>query len=335
MNQVNGRSPVYDVTIIGGGPAGLSAALVLGRALRRVLLLDTGTPRNAMAPALHGFTTRDGHHPRDVASVARVQLTRYRSVEQKALAATRVRLEGAGFAVDVDGGYPVQSRRVLLASGLADELPDIAGVAPLWGTSVLHCPYCEAFEVRDRPFAVLGWDADAAHLALHLTRWSPHVVLCTNGGPLAEVGQELRTYLPARGVAVRETPVARLETRDGVLDRVVFADGSAVTCHAMFIKPRTRQSSHIPADLGCELLADGRVRVDDFGQTSVAGVYAAGDMARPPTLALPREHYVMAAASGAEVATVIDHELLLAEVGLTALAGPGSRRQGTSFLPRH
>ena len=216
----------------------------------------------------------------------------------------------AGFTVALAGGAREAARRLLLATGVVDQLPGIDGLAAVWGRSVFSCPYCGGWEVRDQPLAVLGADPRAFQLALHLTRWSGDVAWCSNG-PLPDVD---RAPLAARGVRLREEPIARLEGADGQLERVVFASGAPLERRAAFLHPPTRQRSDLPVQLGCALLEDGWVSVGDLGQTSVPGVFAAGDMARRPTMPLPGAQLVIAAAEGAITAVAIDQDLAMSEL---------------------
>jgi thioredoxin reductase len=303
---------MLDVVIVGGGPAGLNAALLLGRARRRVLVCDTGAPRNAPVAHLHGFLSRDGLPPSELGRLGREQLGAYGSVELRQVqveAATTG--DGEGFAVTLADGTREAARRLLLATGVVDQLPAIDGLAGLWGRSVFNCPYCDGWEVRDQPLAVLGADQRALQLALHLTGWSDDVVWCSNGPLPAPLQQAARAPLAARGVRLREEPIASLEGADGQLKRVVFASGEAVERRAAFLHAPTRQRSALPGQLGCVLLEDGSVSVSDFGQTSVAGVFAAGDMARRPTMPVPGAQIVIAAGEGAVAAIAIDQDLLL------------------------
>ncbi|MBA2520810.1 MAG: NAD(P)/FAD-dependent oxidoreductase [Chloroflexia bacterium] len=318
---------MYDVIIVGGGPAGLSAAITMGRGLRPTLLLDAGEPRNANAAAMHNFISRDGFPPAELRRLAREEISRYPTVEvrDQAVVGAESRPDGA-FEVRLADGRVERARRMLLATGLVDELPSILGLAPMWGRSVLHCPYCHGFEVRNTLLAVLGATPHAVNLALHLKRFSDDVVLCTNGP--ADLDVETRALLDEQGVAVRQEPVVRLEGRDGDLERIVFAAGEPLLRQAMFCFSQPRQGSELPAQLGCFLLEEGSVEVDDFGQTSVRGVYAVGDMARRRTFPVPAA-IIAAAASGTFTGAVIDKDLLATDLGLPhpllAAAGAGGR----------
>jgi thioredoxin reductase len=304
---------MLDVVIVGGGPAGLNAALLLGRARRRVLVCDTGAPRNAPVAHLHGFLSRDGLPPSELGRIGREQLGAYGSVElrQVQVEAAGTASDGDGFVVTLADGTREAARRLLLATGVVDQLPAIDGLAGLWGRSVFNCPYCDGWEVRDQPLAVLGADQRALQLALHLTRWSDDVVWCSNGPLAAPLQEAAGAQLAARGVRLHQEPIVRLEGADGQLARIVLATGEAVERRAGFLHPPTRQRSALPGQLGCVLLEDGSVSVGDFGQTSVAGVFAAGDMARRPTMPVPGAQIVIAAAEGAIAAIAIDQDLLL------------------------
>lgn len=306
---------LYDVIIIGGGPAGLAAALTLGRSRRSTLLLDSGEPRNAPSLAVHNLFTRDGTPPAELRRIGREQLAAYPTVEVRdtAVADQATTATDGIYELHLADGETVAARRLLLATGVVDELPETEGLAGLWGRSVLHCPYCHGFEVRDTPLAVLGAEPDRVRLALHLTRFSDDVALLTDGP--ADLGHAAE-LLERHGVAVRTEPVARLDGRDGQLQAVVFASGERLPRHALFTHGRLRQRSKLPELLGCELLDDGSVRVDDFGRTSVPGVAAAGDMARRPSMPRPFAAVVAAAASGTIAAAVLDQDLVAADFGL-------------------
>jgi thioredoxin reductase len=296
---------MYDVVIVGGGAAGLSAALTLGRARRSVLVCSAGAPRNAPAHAAHGLFTRDGTPPAELLRIGREQLLPYPTVELRELAACEVTGAAGSFAVALADGRTERARRVLFATGVIDELPDVPGMRELWGSGVFHCPYCHGWEVRDQPLAVYGRDAGALHLALLLPQWSADVVLLTDGP--VPFDEEQRRQLARRGVGVRPEPLQRLKGRDGRLERIVFAAGEDLARSALFVRPPQRQRSALPARLGC-VVQDGFVQVDEFGRTVVPGVYAAGDLTGP------YQQLVAAAAAGARAAATINgHDLLREE----------------------
>jgi thioredoxin reductase len=292
------RTETYDVAIIGGGAAGLSAALVLGRARRRVVVVDAGAPRNAPAAHMQGFLSRDGTAPADLLATARAEVRHYgvEIVEDRVVDAT------AGFDLQLAGGRTVTARRVLLATGAADELPDVDGARERWGRDLLHCPYCHGWEVRDQAIGVLG---SVEHAQL-LRQWSDDVVLFTH---VATVTPGERAALDARGIAVVDGAVARLAVADDRLRAVELADGRSVPRDALFIRPALHAHADGPAAaLGCELRADGLVRVDGDGRTSVPGVWAAGNAANP------RAQVITAAGEGSAVAIAINAELVTDDV---------------------
>src|SRR6188768_326681 len=210
---------MHDVIIIGAGPAGLSAALMLGRCRRRVLVCDTGKPRNAASRAMHGFLSRDGIAPADFLKIAREQMQRYDTVELRDVEVTAAECRESRFHVTLADGSLHQSRKLLIATGVVDNLPDIPGFGDLYGTSVFHCPYCDGWEVRDRPLAIYGRGARGLGLSLELTGWSRDLVLCTDGP--SELPVEDLARLERNGIRVRTDRVVRLEG-SGRLERIVF-----------------------------------------------------------------------------------------------------------------
>jgi thioredoxin reductase len=291
-----------DVAIVGGGPAGMSAALVLGRARRRVVVIDAAAPRNAPAAHLQGFLSRDGTPPADLLAIARAEVRRY-GVE---VVEDRVVEAAAGFTLRLAGGRTVEARHVLLATGAADELPDVVGARERWGRDLLHCPYCHGWEVRDQPLGVLATGPGAVDHAHLLRQWTDDVVLFTHSQAITE---HERSTLDARGVAVVDGPVERLVVRDDRLRAVALADGRAVPRAALFIRPALRAHPDGPAAaLGCELAAGGLVRADAEGRTSVPGVWAAGNAANP------RAQVITAAGEGSAVAIAMNAELVADDV---------------------
>jgi thioredoxin reductase len=296
------NSDLHDVAIIGGGAAGLSAALVLGRARRRVVVIDAGTPRNAPAAHMQGFLSRDGMPPADLLSAARAEVRRY-GVE---IVEDRVVDAAAGFVLRLAGGRTVEARHLLLTTGATDELPEVAGARERWGRDLLHCPYCHGWEVRDRPLGVLATGAGSVAHAHLLRQWTDDVILFTNRQAITD---HERATLDARGIAIVDGPVARLVVADDRLRAVQLADGRAVPRAALFIRPAVHAHRNGPAEaLGCELVAGGLVRVDGDGRTSVPGVWAAGNAANP------RAQVITAAGEGSAVAIAINTELVAGDV---------------------
>src|SRR5215831_5447744 len=223
---------MYDVIVVGGGPAGLSAALILGRSRRRVLVCDAGRPRNAASRAIHGFVTRDGMPPAEFIRVAREQLRPYDTVTIRDIEATAAECRGdSRFHVSLADGSELESRKLLIATGVADNIPDIPGFRELVGNGVFHCPYCDGWEVRDRPLAIYGRGARGLGLSLELIGWSRDLVLCTDGP--AEIDADGLDRLRRNGIAVRDDRVVRLEGADR-LERIVFERGEPLARDALF-----------------------------------------------------------------------------------------------------
>ncbi|RSK50762.1 NAD(P)/FAD-dependent oxidoreductase [Hymenobacter rigui] len=311
MNPVRHRVPSrpltdVDVAIVGAGAAGLSAALVLGRCLRQVLVLDGGPPRNAPSPAVQGFLTRDGTKPAELLRLGREQLLPYDSVEFAAGRVTGIR-ELTGYfqlTVEAETGHTrmFTARKVLLATGVEDELPPIDGMRDLWGRGVLHCPYCHGWEVRNQPLAVYGRAKLVTGLALLVSRWSPDVVACVEDP--AYLTANARRRLRRQKIQVREEPVIRLEgTKAGELRHIVFESGEKLARTAVFIHAHQHQRTTLAEQLGCRRNSKGAVWVDKKQQTSVPGLYAAGDTT-PGT-----QQALLAAAEGSAAAININETL--------------------------
>ena len=306
------RQPL-DVVVVGGGPAGLSAALVLGRMRRRVLLLDTDSPANVVSQGVHGFLSRDGTPPAEVRRIGREQLAPYESVECRAAAARSARrLADDRFAVGLDDGVVVEARRLLLAHGTRYGLPDLDGVAELWGRHVFHCPYCHGWEVRDRPIAVYGRGPRAVHQALMLSSLSDDVVLLCDGAP--ELTDEERERLARASVSLHDGVVDRVEQQGAAL-RVVFADGAGLARHALFVQPALSPASDLAPSLGAALTDAGTVEADETGRTAVPGLYAAGDAGAAV------QSVAVATGTGARAAYAINAELVLEDSAPAPPAG--------------
>jgi thioredoxin reductase len=306
----------FDVVIAGGGPAGLNAALILGRVGRPVLLADDGHPRNAPSAAVHGFLSRDGADPAEIRQAARSELAHYPSVDTRDTTVHGAAPADGGFEVTTADGTTIRARRLLLATGVTDKLPVIDGLARLWGRGVYHCPYCHGWEARGQQVAVLGSDDQAVHLALNLTRLGCDVIMCANGA--VQASDAARAALATHQIRICDDPVSRVDGEPGGRIRLHLASGRTLERGAVFIPPQPRQRSDLARKLGCTLLDDGAVQVNELGQTTVPGVYAAGDMCRTPAMPYPAAQVIMAAAQGARAAVVIDQELLFSDAYTTS-----------------
>lgn len=292
----------YDVIIVGGGPAGLSAALVLGRARRRVLVCDAGRPRNAAAVESHNYLTRDGVGPGEILRLGREEIARY-GVEFRATTVASAGRGGAGrggFEVVTESGERFASRTLLLATGVVDVLPDIPGFREFYGRGVHHCPYCDGYEYRDRRIVAYGRGDKAVGLALNLRSWSPRVVACADGGAVAD-GQWGRCR--RREIAVRTERVVGLEGRDGRVRRVVFAEGPPVECDAVFFNTEQFQRSDLPRQLGCRYDPKGHVATEHRQGTGIPGLFVVGDADDDV------QFVIVAAAEGATAAVALNRQL--------------------------
>jgi thioredoxin reductase len=292
---------MLDAIIIGGSSAGLSAALILGRALRHVLVIDDGKPCNRVSHASHGFLTRDGIEPSELLRIAREQLTPYETVSLLNASAMSVTPDGTGFTVETADGEAFQARKLLLATGLRDELPDLPGIEALWGTSVFHCPYCDGWEFRNQPLAIYG-PGDTLQRALMLRNWTPNLTLVTGGQ--GRVPDDNRALFARHSIEIIEKPIARLDSEGGKLRQIVFADNTSLAISALVVSPQTHHQVSFAHDLGCALDDQGKIQVDIMGRTSVPGLFAAGD-----TTTRFRS-VAVAVSSGAQAAYGISHDLI-------------------------
>ena len=291
---------MYDVVIVGGGPAGLSAALVLGRCRRQVLICDAGKPRNAASRALHGYLTRDGVAPLEFLRLAREEVLQY-GIEPRASTVMAIACIKDGFRITLDNDEMVSTRAVLLATGVQDQLPDVPGLEECYGITVHHCPYCDGWEVRDKHLAVLGQGAAATALALSLKTWTRDVSICTDGR--ARVHARHLKQLEEQRIPVYESAIERVDHLGGHVQRLLLADGRAVPADAIFFATGQRPQSDLPRQLGCELTRKGVVKTDHLGQTQVPGLYVAGDASRDV------QFVIVAAAEGAKAAVAINKSL--------------------------
>jgi thioredoxin reductase len=287
----------YDVIIVGGGPAGLSAALVLGRCRRRVLVCDSGKPRNAVSHGVHGYLTRDGVLPSELLELGREEVLRY-GVEIMDVTVADVTVRRRGFAVVLEDGRKLKARVVLLATGVRDHIPRLEGIEDLYGVSVHHCPYCDGWEHRDTPVAVYGHGHHGLGLALSMRTWSDDVVLCTDGP--TGLRRKDRERLERNGVEIREERIARLEGREGRLERVVFTDGTTLERSALFFSTGQDQGCEIASKLQCRFTRNGSIWVDRHECTSIPGLFAVGDASRDV------QFVIVAAAEGARAAVAIN-----------------------------
>jgi thioredoxin reductase len=296
---------LYDVVIVGGGAAGLSAALVLGRCRRRVFLCDAGTPRNAAAHAAHCLLGQEGTAPKDLYARGRSELERYETVTAHEGRVTEIVRAGEHFAGACAGETKFMARKVLLATGLIDQVPRIDGIDRFYGRSVHHCPYCDGFEHRDAPIAVFGAGDKGGGLALMMKLWSSDVLLCTDGH--TQMSPEMQQRLEEHHIPVHTQKIVRLTgTGDGALREIHLEDGAVLNRSAMFFTTGCEQQSSLAESLGCRRDEKGGIITAELTEEStVPGVYVAGDASRDVLLV------VVAMAEGAKAGVAINRSLLI------------------------
>ena len=297
----------YDVLVIGGGAAGLSAALVLARARRAVAVVDAREPRNAPAAHMHGYLSRDGLPPRELLAAGRAEVSGYGgelltgTVVEVKVASAGSSERGLGFEVLLENEDRLTARRLVVATGLRDELPNVPGLWERWGRDVLHCPYCHGYEVRDQPLGVLGGSPESVAHALLIAQWSGDVVYFAHTTDLSETQ---RVQLAARRVGVVDGLVTGVVVEDDALCGLEVADGRVVERAAVFVRPRFVPNAELLVGLGCALDADGWVTADNTGATSVPGVWVAGNVANP------RAQVITAAGEGSAAAIALNADLV-------------------------
>ncbi|GAA3198233.1 NAD(P)/FAD-dependent oxidoreductase [Streptomyces virens] len=315
MNRTHSNdssAETYDVVVVGGGAAGLSAALVLGRARRRTLVVDAGEPRNAPSSHMQGYLSRDGMAPAEFLALGREEIARY-GVGLVRDRVTDVTRDG-DFAVVLESGGTVRARRLVVATGLRDELPEVPGVADRFGRDVLHCPFCHGWEVRDEPFGVLASSAMSVHQALMVSQWSKNVTLFLHRVAEEELSDQDLRRLAAAGVDVVPGEVAELVVEDDRLAGVRLADGTTHARSVLFVGPRPVPQTGLVERLGAEMNETpfgAYPVVDPTGLTTVPGVWAAGNAIGFA------EQVVHAASGGYRAAAAIVGDLLMSELDAT------------------
>jgi thioredoxin reductase len=291
---------MYDVTIIGGGPAGLSAALLLGRCMRKIILFHSGEHRNAFSQAMNGFISRDGIKPLEFLRLARQDLGKYDiDIQEKTI--VKAKLGDGMFQVTDTNDKVYLSRRLLIATGVKDRWPPIPGIEPFNGKSVHHCPYCDGWESKNKALGAYGKNRDAVGLSLSLKTWSSDVTLYTDG--TRRLRKEDLTLLERNGIKICTAPIERVEGAGTRLQRVILAGGLAMSCEALFFSTGTDQRCDLVKQLGCDFTSKGVVKTYKNQQTNVPGLYVAGDAARDMQLV------IVAAAEGTKAAVQINKDL--------------------------
>ncbi|CAM3276201.1 NAD(P)/FAD-dependent oxidoreductase [Stackebrandtia soli] len=304
----------YDVAVVGGGPAGLSAALILLRARRRVVVIDAGEPRNARSTRLHGFLGRDGDSPADFLARGRAEIRQYGGVFIEGVAVD-ARPQDQGFKVTLGDGRELSAGQLMVTTGLHDELPSVPGVSERWGVDVVHCPMCHGWEARDERVGVLAVNAMAVDMAMTLKQWAPDIRLFSNS---YEPTREQHAALAARGVSVVPGTVAGLDIQDDRLVGLTMANGRSVPCSVLFVTPSAIANDDLLVKLGAEVQSSppmgSRVVTDRIGRTCVPGVWAAGNVTDPSA------QVIIAAGDAARAASALNGLMIREEIaGATAL----------------
>jgi thioredoxin reductase len=300
----------YDIAVIGGGAAGLSAALVLTRALRSVAVVDAGAPRNAPAARMHGFLSQDGLPPQDLLASGRREVAGYGGVIIDGNATGIEPRDGTTFTVRLADGRRLAARRVLVSTGLRDELPDIPGIMDRWGRDVLHCPYCHGYEVRDEKVGVLGTADDSVAFAQLVRQWAADVVFFPHTQVITDLQRE---QLTARAIGIVEGNVTRLQLSEDHLRGVEMDDDRLIRRGAVFVRPRFVPNNAMLVELGCAMDEAGWVVADATGATSVPGVWVAGNASNA------RAQVITAAGEGSAAAIALNADLVQEDVDLAVL----------------
>jgi thioredoxin reductase len=292
----------FDVIIVGASYSGLSAGLALGRSLRSVLIIDSGKPCNMQTPHSHNFLTQDGKTPGEIAALARQQVENYDTVKIITGLATAGRKTENGFEIQTDAGQTFNARKLIFATGIKDIMPAVTGFAACWGISVIHCPYCHGYEVRNEPTGILGNGEYAYEFSTFILNWTKDLRVFTNGPSLLSPDQASK--LRNRNIKVVEKEIDELIHTNGYLEKIIFKDGTSTAIKALYARPAFEQHSSIPETLGCELTEDGYIKIDQFQKTSVEGVFACGDNTTR------MRSVTNAVAMGAMAAIVVNKEII-------------------------
>jgi thioredoxin reductase len=267
----------HDCAIIGGGPAGLNAALVLGRARKNVVVIDEGRPRNGVTRHTHGFLTRDHISPSEFRRIAKEEINSYPSVNFVADTAVSITGTDGNFQITTSQGQCYRSKKLLFAVGMKELPLDIKGLADVYGKSAFICPYCDGWELREQPLVLIVNGADALHMAKMISGWTNRFTICTNGPD--EMTDEQREELHQHNVPIFDSPIHFIESNDGMVQHVVLEDGTRISCTGLFFRSKLIAGSNLPQAIGCQITETGTVIVDNFGKTNVPGVFSAGDAA--------------------------------------------------------
>lgn len=297
---------MVDCAIIGGGPAGLSAALVLGRAKRSVMLFDNNQPRNVVTQESHGFLTRDGVKPKEFRSLAHKDIDKYSTVKIREAQIVEVNKENTVFKLTTNENETFISRKIIITIGLGERLPNVEGIREFYGKSIFNCPYCDGWELSDQPLILISEDHNVLHMTKVLYQWSKDLVVCTNGKKIISKSDE--ELFIQKGIQLKEDRIVKLSGADGKLQKVVFEDGIEINRIGGFVTTQLEHPNNLANSLGCEISEHGGIIIDSLGRTNIDSVYAAGDI----TLAAPTQ-LIIAASEGTRAAMGVNYDLTMEE----------------------
>ena len=294
---------LFDCAIIGGGPAGLNAALILGRARRNVMLFDNDNARNAITQESHGFITRDGIKPKKFREIAHKEIARYPSVISTNREVTSVSKKKSKFELVTSKKERYESKTIIISTGLKDVLPSIDNIHDYYGKSLFHCPYCDGWELRNKPLVIIiGEQAQGFHFIQTIYNWSKDLIVCTNGDLFENSGQ--KRFLNNKGIRIIEYKIKKFVGKNGQMEKVVFENGESASRRGGFVMPQMIQASDFGKQLGCKYNSLGGIAVDSFGRTNIQGIYAAGDA----SVVNPAQ-IIIAAAEGVRAAAGVNADL--------------------------
>lgn len=294
---------LLDCVVIGGGPSGLNASLVLARGGRNIILFDEDKPRNAVTHESHGFITRDGISPIEFKKVAKEDLINYPNISIQNKRVVDISKENQSFLIHTEDGNTYYSKKVILSTGLKDVMPQIEGIHKFYGTSLFSCPFCDGWELKDRALVVIAEDERAFHMSKMVSNWSKDLVVCTNGKEILSIEQ--KKVLNKNHINVIEDEIISLQGLEGHLERILFKGGKEIEREGGFVVTGLKQASSLAQIIGCNLTKNGGIETDILGRTSVDGIYASGDT----TISTPSQ-IIIAASEGSKAAAGVISDLI-------------------------